>query len=177
MSKSNHFVPEKIFLIGYMGSGKTTVGVALAKLLGWYFLDLDTEIEKQEKKSIGEIFSLYGEEAFREIESKVLRTLKNIHPTVIATGGGTAAFHDNLAWMNNVGSTVYLRTHPGTLFHRLAPVKATRPLISNLPDVDVMEFILENIKKRLPYYVQAKHTVSGEESPTSVARTIQLLLS
>ncbi len=98
-----------------------------------------------------------------------MATKKNV---VIATGGGTPIYMDNMEWMNRNGSTVYLKTHPGTLFHRLAQDKKNRPLIADLPDVDLMEFILESLKKRLLYYIKSILTVSGEGIPAVTAQAI-----
>lgn len=159
-----------------MGAGKSAVGKLLSGLLNYSFIDLDTAIELETGKTISAIFEEADESGFRKIEQRVLHSLSSKKNCVVATGGGCPQFEDNMEWMNKNGTTIYLKVHPGTIFHRIAPEKLNRPLIANLTDVEVMEFILETIKKRLPFYIQAKHTVSGEESAKAVARSIQILL-
>lgn len=166
--------PSLLFLIGYMGAGKSTVGRLLSENLGYRFIDLDDLIEEREKMSIPVIFEMHGEEHFRKAEQSALYSLKKQAHIVVATGGGCAAYSDNIEWLNQHGSTIYLRCHPGVLFHRIAPTKNKRPLIAKMDDVDIMEFLLESLKKRLPYYVQAQHTVDGEKSPEEITNSIIL---
>jgi shikimate kinase len=137
----------KIFLLGYMGSGKSTVGKKLASLLDYTFIDLDTMIESETDHSIPEWFAA-GEPKFREIESIVLRQTSEFKNTVVATGGGTPCFYDNLQWMNENGLTVYLKMSPGALFHRLIYSKTSRPLLAGKTDVELMEYITESIRER-----------------------------
>lgn len=162
-----------LFLIGYMGAGKTTIGRLLSQKTGYRFIDLDDLIEEREKMSIPVIFELHGEEYFRNAEQSALHSLKNLDQLVVATGGGCAAHGDNMEWLNQHGTTIYLRCHPGVLFHRIAPGKSKRPLIAKMDDVDIMEFLLESLKKRLPYYVQAKITVDGEKEPGEIVNAIR----
>ena len=161
-----------LFLIGYMGAGKTTVGRLLSGKLGYRFIDLDDLIEEREKMSIPVIFEMHGEEHFRKAEQSALYSLQKQDQLVVATGGGCAAHSDNMEWLNQHGKTIYLRCHPGVLFHRIAPTKNKRPLIAKMDDVDIMEFLLESLKKRLPFYVQAQLTVDGEKSPEEIAESI-----
>jgi len=164
---------ECIFLIGYMGSGKSSVGKELSKILGWKFIDLDATIEVIEGKSVTDIFNEIGELGFRKLEQETLLNLIEKKKVIIATGGGTPTYLDNIDFMNRNGITIYLKTHPGTLFHRLAQEKTKRPLIAHLSDVDLMEFILESLKKRLPYYIKSFITVSGEGIPSAIAQQIK----
>jgi shikimate kinase len=164
--------PSLLFLIGYMGAGKTTVGRLLSGKLGYRFIDLDDLIEEREKMSIPVIFEMHGEEHFRKTEQSALYSLQKQDQIVVATGGGCAAHSDNMEWLNQHGTTIYLRCHPGVLFHRIAPTKNKRPLIAKMDDVDIMEFLLESLKKRLPFYVQAQLTVDGEKSPEEIADSI-----
>ena len=155
-----------------MGSGKSSVGNELAALLHWKFIDLDATIELISGKTILQIFKEEGETSFRKLERETLLQMATKKNVVIATGGGTPIYMDNMEWMNRNGITVYLKTHPGTLFHRLAQDKKNRPLIADLPDVDLMEFILESLKKRLLYYIKSTLTVSGEGIPAVTAQAI-----
>jgi shikimate kinase len=160
------------FLIGYMGSGKTTIGKHLAKKLNRQFLDLDDEIEKVTQKSIANIFASFGEDKFREIEKDVLRSLTLNKKLIVATGGGTPAYHKNMQWMNENGSTIYLRLHPGILFHRLISEKNHRPLIADLHDLELFEFITENIKNRLLFYKEAKIIIDANQSVEVIGEEI-----
>ncbi|HMT29829.1 MAG TPA: shikimate kinase, partial [Bacteroidia bacterium] len=136
-----------IYLTGFMGAGKSTAGKKLAGLLGYSFVDLDTMIESETKKSISELFAA-GQDKFREIEAHILRNTESMSNCVIAAGGGTPCFHDNMKWMINHGLTVYIKLSPGSLFHRLAPSKTSRPLIAGKSDVELMEYIMETLKDR-----------------------------
>ncbi|HOS48227.1 MAG TPA: shikimate kinase [Bacteroidia bacterium] len=166
----------RIFLIGFMGSGKSSVGKELAKLLKFKFIDLDEVIEKSEKKSIASIFSEFGEHGFRKIEQAALLNLLQHKNILIATGGGCAAFRNNLELMNDAGVTVYLDAHPGTLFHRLAPEKLGRPLIASKGDIDLMEYIIDKLEERIPFYNKAQLKVDAGESIREVARNIEIQL-
>ena len=161
-----------IFLVGYMGSGKTTVGQLLAEKLGFKHIDLDDAIELSTKSSIPVLFETLGEAGFREIEKKLLRSYAAKKKLVISTGGGCAAYDDNIQWMNEQGISVYLRCHPGVLFHRIAPEKHKRPLLSKLEDVDIMDYLLSSIKKRLPFYTKSTITTNGELAPIIVTNNI-----
>lgn len=161
-----------VFLIGYMGAGKTTTGKLLSSKLGYKFIDLDELIETRTGLAIPVIFELKGEEYFRTIEKEALRTLAGAGHTIIATGGGCAVYDDNMEWMQANGITVYLRCHPGKIFHRIAPQKQKRPLLAGLDDVDIMEFIIESIKTRLPFYVKSHTNVNGETEAEQVASEI-----
>lgn len=161
-----------IFLVGYMGAGKTTIGRLLAPALHRHFIDLDDLIEARTGQAIPVIFETQGETGFRQEEQSALRSLEGKENLVVATGGGCPAYHNNMDWMKTHGITIYLRCHPGSLFHRIAPQKKHRPLIAALDDVDIMEFILETLKKRLPFYTRACHTVNGENAPQKVVEDI-----
>ena len=152
----------RIFLVGFMGSGKSTLGKKLSELMEIPFIDLDEKIEAGEEKSVSEIFFANGEEYFRKIEADMLRkTLRNAD-AIIATGGGTACFYDNMKWMNENGITVYLETAPGELYHRLLKEREMRPLLASLGDVALFDFILSSLAHREPYYIQAALKVSGK---------------
>jgi len=162
----------RIFLTGYMGSGKTTTGEITAGLLGYAFVDLDKEIEKLEGCPVHEIFETKGEPIFRLIERRALMEAAASDNIVIATGGGCPAFENNMQWMNENGTTVYLRCHPGVLFHRLAPEKKGRPLLSRLSDLELMGYISAHLEERGPVYEKAIIKVNAEQTPDQVAKAI-----
>lgn len=150
-----------IFLVGYMGSGKTTLGRKLARSLGLDFVDLDELIVSRTGRSIPEIFQAEGEEGFRALEAEVLRSLGgSAAPAVVSVGGGTPCFHDNMAWMNAHGRTIYLRLSTAALWHRLeqSDVKK-RPVLQGLRGEALREFIEEKLAEREPYYLQAHYTI------------------
>ena len=128
-----------------MGSGKSTAGKKLANKLKFAFHDLDSIIETEKRKTITELFEKYGEEKFREIEKKFLHKTEPLKKSVIATGGGTPCFFDNMQWINENGTSVYLQLHAGSLYHRIAPSKEKRPLIKDLSDIDLMDFIMTQL--------------------------------
>jgi len=157
MIPGNHI----IYLIGFMGSGKSTTGRKLASYLGWSFVDLDEKIESRAGKNIKQIFSDHGEEYFREMESEVLKDFQNQTNIVISTGGGTPCFCDNMEYMNRTGLTVYLKLTPGQLKSRLAGTKDERPLLKNLDENALLPFIEEKLELREKWYSMADLTVDG----------------
>lgn len=161
-----------IFLTGFMGAGKTTAGKKVATLLKHTFIDLDALIEKETGKTISELFAI-SESHFREIESHILRKTGEIQHAVIATGGGTPCFRENMNWMNAHGITVYIKLAAGSLFHRLAASKKDRPLLQKKGDVALMEYIMETLRYREVYYSQSKYTLKGEDlKPDALVKMI-----
>jgi shikimate kinase len=150
-----------IYIIGFMGSGKTTTGKKLASLLGWSFVDLDKVIEKHTGKTIPEIFSQNGEDYFREIETRLLRTLKSDTNIVISTGGGTPCYSDNMDFMLENGLTLYLKLTPGELKSRLSESKGARPLIKDLDKEKLQPFIEEKLADREKFYDRSDITFKG----------------
>lgn len=146
-----------------MGSGKTTLGKELAKKLKFKFTDTDTSVELLTGKSINDLFDEGGEVYFRMKEREVLHSFANKDNCVVATGGGTSCFKDNMQWMNDNGITVYLKHHRGVLFHRLLPEKNSRPLLSKLDDIALMEFIMNKLPERDFYYRQSKIIVRADK--------------
>lgn len=146
----------KIFLIGFMGSGKTTLGKKLARRMDYNFIDLDEFIETKESKKIKKIFSSYGEEKFRVIEAENLRLLEILKNVVISTGGGAPCFHHNMEWMNRNGLTVYLKHDVESLFYRLKHAKKKRPLIKGMSKSNLFNYIRDTLDSREEYYNQAK---------------------
>ncbi len=145
-----------------MGAGKTTAGKKLASAVGYTFVDLDSLIEKETGQSISQLFES-GMDKFREMESVILKHTGNYSNSVIATGGGTPCYYDNLMWMNKTGITIYLKLSAGSLFHRLAAAKQKRPLIQGKTDVELMEFIMETLKDREKFYARSKYVIKGED--------------
>ena len=146
----------RIFLIGYMGAGKTTLGRALAKELNIQFIDLDSYIEERLCKSVSQIFAEKGEAGFRDIERRMLHEAGEFENVIISTGGGTPCFFDNIEYMNGQGTTVFLDVPIDRLFIRLSIARKKRPLIMNKSDEELRNFITEQLEKRLPYYSKAK---------------------
>ena len=147
---------SKIFLIGYMGAGKTTIGKLLAKRLNWSFIDLDSFIENRYRRTIAAIFEEKGEAGFREIERRTLQEISSFENTVISTGGGLPCFFDNMDLMNKTGITIYLRAEVNELVGRLSFDKHKRPLIKGKNKEELREFVEINLKKREPFYNRAK---------------------
>lgn len=160
---------KRVFIIGYMGSGKTTVGKKLSKHLSLNFIDLDAYIENKYHKSIAALFEEKDEEGFREIERSALKEVALIENVIISTGGGAPCFFDNMELMNSAGITVYLQASPEELASRLLASKTVRPLIKGKSREELIPFITEHLAKRDRYYKRAKivyHTdsmISKEE--------------
>jgi shikimate kinase len=164
-----------IYIIGFMGSGKSTTGRKLASLLDWHFADLDRSIEKYSGKTISEIFSQDGEIFFRNVESEVLKSLKSQTNTVISTGGGTPCFGDNMDFMLETGLTIYLKLTPYQLKSRLANSKGERPLIKNLTNDGLLHFIEDKLAFREKWYNCAEITVEGFD--TDINQLVNLVRS
>ena len=153
----------RIFIIGYMGAGKSTIGKRLANKLDVTFVDLDDAFEAKYRYSIPRFFDQFGEEKFREFENECLREIITDHEkAVISTGGGTACFNDNISLMNAEGTTVYIKMHPKSLADRLNRARRLRPVVSNILNDDMQEFVEKQLLERSPYYEQAMITIKGE---------------
>ncbi len=145
----------RIFLIGYMGVGKTTAGKELAKSLNLEFIDLDHFIQNRYNKAISQIFEEEGETKFREIESKVLEEITSFEDVVVSTGGGAPCFFHNMEIMNKAGLTIYLKADPHLLAERLATCKEKRPLIKDKNDEELHQFVSKSLEVREPFYAKA----------------------
>ena len=156
---------QKIALFGYMGSGKSAIGSALANDLGLPFFDLDTLIEDSEGTSVQKLFAKKGELFFRKKEAEVLEEFLAAHDQyVLATGGGTPCYGNNLFFLEKSEMlTIYLQTPIPVLASRLKKEKSHRPMISHLDDHEMIEFIGKHIFERSAYYTQAKYHISCEE--------------
>ena len=162
----------KVFLIGLMGSGKSYWATQLAKKLKTGGYDLDSLIENLEDKTIAELFDEDGEDYFRKTEAKLLRWFGEKKAFVLATGGGTPCFHDNMAWMNKQGITIWLDEEIDTLVERLLPEKAHRPLIRDLNESELKAFLIKKRAEREIYYSQATHRLSSKDISLKVLQQI-----
>ena len=152
---------KRIFLIGFMGCGKTTLGRKLAARLGYTFYDLDHLLEEQSGMSVAEYFSNFGETAFRLAESEILKNTAYSENAVISTGGGLPCFFDNMDWMKAQGTTVYIKLSPKTLAGRLEHGKEERPLLRHKHGEELINFISEKLAERESFYMQAQVIADG----------------
>ncbi len=157
---------KRIFLIGYMGAGKTTVGKQLARRMGLSFIDLDLHIEARYHKNVRKLFAERGEDGFREIENKILHEVAEFEDVIISTGGGTPCFFDNMEFMNQHGKTVYLKVSIEELAKRLEISKQTRPVLQNRSGESLLRFIDDSIKQREVFYKQASIVFDAEHMMT-----------
>ena len=169
----------RIFLTGYMGAGKTTLGKSFARELNVPFIDLDWYIEERFHKSIRELFVERGEASFRELERNMLHEVSEFEDVIISTGGGTPCFFDNMDYMNGHGQTVFLDVHLDILFNRLRVATHQRPILQGITDEELRAFIADALEKRAPFYVQARFRVDAGhlESRRQIAGSVQQLRS
>ncbi|RLD92963.1 MAG: shikimate kinase [Bacteroidetes bacterium] len=151
----------RIFLIGFMGSGKSTLGAQLARIMGYQFVDMDHLIEETAEMSIPEIFSEHGEEVFRKWEHDILLEVCRREKLVISTGGGAPCHSKIMDLMNANGTTIYLKLTPEALRDRLIQSKTERPLIKGKSESELLEFITGLLEQREKFYEQATHSVNG----------------
>ena len=165
----------RIFLIGYMGAGKTTLGRALAAELGVEFIDLDCYIEERFRKTISQIFAEKGEEEFRNIERRMLHEVGEFENVIISTGGGTPCFFDNIEYMNSQGTTVFLDVPVERLFIRLSIARSKRPLIKDKNDEEIKVFIEEQLARREQFYLKADHIFTADrlEDKEQIAESVE----
>lgn len=159
---------KRIFLIGYMGCGKTTTGKRIAQKYGLQFVDLDQYIEHRFFKSVTQIFAEKGEDEFRKAERKMLEEVASFENVVISTGGGAACFFDNIDFMNNCGETVYLKGAAEDLFDYLRNASQDRPLLRDKTPDEMLKFIKENLAKREPFYEKAKYIIDSRDMSDSL---------
>lgn len=150
----------RIYIIGFMGSGKSGFGKKLAHKLSYNFLDLDTLIEEKADQTASDIFLKSGEEYFRKLEHSVLKETFKIEHYVISTGGGTPAFFDNMKQINKYGFSIFLKLNSSILYDRLVNSKKERPLMKNIEKKDLKEYIKEINQVRLNYYKMADLIIS-----------------
>ncbi|MCI7140653.1 shikimate kinase [Alistipes sp.] len=152
---------RKIFLVGYMGCGKSTLGRKLARRLDAEFVDTDARVEEHEGASVADVFRYEGEERFREIEREVLEAaIRQDDSAVISTGGGLPTWSDNMECMNRTGFTVYLRRTPEQIARCLSPYgRQKRPRLRGLNDEELVAFMTRDMAAREPFYAKAALTV------------------
>ncbi len=153
----------KIFLIGMMGAGKTYWSKQLSKQLKTGGYDLDQLIELNEEKTIAEIFEEEGEDAFRKTEAKLLRWFAEKKTFVLATGGGTPCYHDNMKWMNGQGITIWIQEDLPVLAERLWAGREHRPLIKEKKQEELIPYLEAKLQERIVFYEQAQYTVGARD--------------
>lgn len=149
---------KSIILVGYMCVGKTTIGKELARRLGLTFYDLDWYIEERFRQRVSQIFETHGESYFRDLEHRMLHEVAEFENVVLACGGGTPCFFDNMDYMNRVGYTFYLKASPCVILHHLAMSKGKRPLLMGKKTDELRAFITTQLSQRAPFYEKAQHT-------------------
>lgn len=151
----------KIFLVGYMGCGKSTLGRKLAKAMDMLFVDMDSMIEEREGAAINDIFRYEGEAYFRQRERALIEELALSEDNlIVSTGGGAPAWRDNMQRMNAIGECFYLRRTAQQIASRLSPHgRQKRPKLRGLNDEELVAFMTENMAQREPFYAQAKHCI------------------
>lgn len=153
----------RIFLIGFMGCGKSTMGRALASEFKLTFIDLDHFLEEKYFRTIPQIFAEEGEEGFREKERKVLEEVAAFDDVIVATGGGVPCFFNNMDLMNNSGFCIFLDVEIDSLVNRLLHAKTERPLIKGKSPEELRVFIAQTLEKRRPFYEKARYILKGNE--------------
>ena len=168
---------KSIILVGYMGSGKTTVGRQLSIALGRQFYDLDWYIEMRYHRTVAQLFAERGEAGFREMERNMLHEAAEFEDIVLSCGGGTPCFFDNMDYINQVGESVYLKADPEVLAKHLRMGKVERPLIKGKNDEELLAYIKESLQVREPFYSKAQHTldVSLLDNYEKIQTSVQLL--
>ncbi len=170
---------ERIFLIGFMGSGKSSIGERLAQRMGWQFVDTDRLIEATHHTTIAQIFAQQGENAFRAIECEVLAQLLQQRHIVVATGGGMACKQENIEKMNAAGTTIYLQASAENLANWLKSERQNRPLIAQQSEEQLLPYIVQTLSQREKFYQQATFTICVDQNYTTdnemVSRIIELL--
>ena len=178
-------IMKPVFLIGYMGCGKTTLGEVLARQMGLRYIDLDEYIEQRHGMSVVEIFDKKGQESFRVMEIEALHEVAAMTDVVVGCGGGTPCHGGNMEVMNEAGITVWLTTSPERITARLLlpEQKIKRPKIVDLPDDAVLPFVKKELEARTPYYCQAQlqfdstDIETGPDTRRTARRLANLLLA
>lgn len=154
---------NRIYLVGYMGAGKSTAAKRLANRLGWEHYDTDALFEEKYRISVDDFFHKYDEALFRKFESQILQSTGNLENVIVSTGGGTPCFNDNMSWMNAHGTTVFLKISPQSAVSRILLSKKKRPLAESKTEAELTEFVENHYKNRMSFYEQAQYIVKGED--------------
>jgi len=162
----------KLFLLGYMYSGKTTVGRWLSQRLDYRFVDLDQLFEERYHTSIPLFFNRYGEEAFRKLEQLTLHSTESMDNVVISTGGGTPCYFDNMQWINAHGISIHLEVSIEKIIERALRSKKQRPILANKSPEELHTFIQSQLAQRLPYYSQAHITFPADDPDLTALQTL-----
>jgi len=168
-----NFGAVRVYLIGYMGSGKSRTGGEVAAKMNWRFTDMDDLFEEKYRISVLDFFEKYDENTFRNIERKLLHETILEDNTVIATGGGTPCFLDNMDFINNNGTSIYLKPDIALLINRLRIVRKKRPLLKDVKLENLVDFIHQQIAERELFYSKAHFTIEG--STISAEKIISLI--
>ncbi|MDR2282453.1 MAG: shikimate kinase [Sphingobacterium sp.] len=164
---------KPIFIVGFMGSGKTTLGKKIAAAMGKVFIDLDHEIVAHIGMSIPEYFNTFGEAHFRELEREFLKKQEGAN-AIISTGGGTPCYFDNMQWITNNGLAIYLEHSPKSLWSRLSQSDVNkRPVLKGLNGEELLAFIETKLAERTPFYNQSQLKV--DQMHTSIEQIVQLI--
>lgn len=150
-----------VFLVGFMGSGKSTLGKKVASSLGFDFIDMDNDIISKERMTINEIFSKMGEAYFRKTENEIIRGYEDLENTIIATGGGAPCHNGNMDLMNMYGITIYLKLSPKAIFDRVKNARNKRPLLKDKSDEEILTFIENKLQEREEFYSKSKYIVDA----------------
>ena len=153
----------RIFLIGFMGAGKSFLGKLWGQMNSIPFYDLDSLIEEEERKTIENIFDVFGEDYFREREAAVLRNTDRFENCIIACGGGTPCYFDNMHWMNKNGVTVFLNESENNIYNHLKMDDTVRPLINNLNKEALQLFIKNKLQSRISFYNQSQLVLESHQ--------------
>ena len=163
-----------IFLVGFMGAGKTTLAKKLASKLAYTWLDTDQEIEKKEGIKVSEIFEVRGEAYFRALEKQLVDELIPSKNEIIATGGGLPCFNNLMENLNQLGTTIYLERTPKELFQRVKQATNSRPLIAHKSDEELLEYIESTMEKRREIYLQSNIIADRfSQTPEKIIALIQ----
>jgi len=172
---------NRIIFIGYMGSGKTTLGKELSRQLDMPFYDLDWYIESRMRRTVKQLFDERGEDGFRKIEHNMLHEVAEFENVIISCGGGTPCFFDNMDYLNAQGETVYLKCTPEVLHQHLQMSRTVRPLLLNKTSEEQRLFIWQQLEQREPFYSRARHVLDVtlldnlEKTQQTIDKITQLL--
>lgn len=177
-NKLNWELNRPVFLVGFMGSGKTTVGKKLSKASKLKFIDLDQQIVEKSGMEISDYFSLHGEGSFRDLETNTLKSIPFDQGMIVSTGGGSPCFNDNMKWMNERGITVYLKLPPKALLKRLSGKEIkNRPLLQDKSEDEILDFIIKKLEEREGFYKDAQLIIDAHSiSPKQVLDLIIIKL-